>query len=85
MSIRCREAFKSGIEFDAPEGKMKVDPKEPAHLQAVHDGQDPRRQAVRHRLRDADMIEPDPYPEVAFPGWVRLDQGQAEGRERRRS
>jgi urea transport system substrate-binding protein len=65
-----RDAFIKGgpIGFDAPEGKIKVDPKNLHVYKSFYMG----------RIRDDKQfkiiystppIEPDPYPQVAFPGW----------------
>ena len=56
------------IEFDAPEGKIKVSPKN-YHV---------RKSFFMGKIRDdgqfeiiykTSPIEPDPFPQVAFPGW----------------
>jgi urea transport system substrate-binding protein len=63
-----REAFKSNIEFDAPGGKIKLDP-ENQHIY---------KRFMMGRIRDdkqfdvvykTELIKPDPYPQVVFPGW----------------
>jgi urea transport system substrate-binding protein len=63
-----REAFKSNIEFDAPGGKIKLDP-ENQHIW---------KRFMMGRIRDdkqfdvvykTELIKPDPYPQVVFPGW----------------
>ncbi len=65
---KVREAFKSNIEFDAPGGKVKLDAKT----------QHTYKPFLMGKIRDdkqfdvvysTDLIEPDPYPQVAFPGW----------------
>lgn len=67
---RVLEAFDSGsIEFDAPGDRIKVDPK--THHTYKH--------FLMGRIRDDRQfdilydsprwIEPDPYPQIAFPGW----------------
>ena len=57
-----------GIEFDAPEGKVKLDPKTQHTYKYFRMG----------KIRDdkqfdivytTDLIAPDPYPQIAFPGW----------------
>ena len=64
---KVREAFKTGIEFDAPGGKVKLDPKT----------QHTYKPFLMGKIRDdkqfdvvyaTDLIPPDPYPAVAFPG-----------------
>lgn len=63
-----RKAFASNIEFDAPGGKVKLDPKNQHIWKRFHMG----------RIRDdkqfdvifsTELIEPEPYPQIAFPGW----------------
>jgi urea transport system substrate-binding protein len=63
-----REAFKSNIEFDAPGGKIKLD----AENQHIY------KRFMMGRIRDdkqfdviykTELIKPDPYPQVVFPGW----------------
>jgi urea transport system substrate-binding protein len=63
---KVREAFKTGIEFDAPGGKVKLDPKT----------QHTYKPFLMGKIRDdkqfdivysTELIEPDPYPKVAFP------------------
>ena len=65
-----RKAFVSGeIEFDAPEGKIKVDPKS-LHVYKyfrLGKAREDRQFDVVYETKD--WIQPDPYPEVAFPGW----------------
>ena len=62
-------ASQTGIEFDAPGGKVKVDPKTQHTYKRFRLGKIRDGQAVRHRLQDRRWIEPNPYPQVAFPGW----------------
>jgi urea transport system substrate-binding protein len=66
---KVREAIVSGgIEFDAPEGKVKLDPKTQHTYKYFRMG----------KIRDdkqfdivytSPLIAPDPYPQIAFPGW----------------
>jgi urea transport system substrate-binding protein len=65
---KVREAFKSGIEFDAPGGKVKLDPKTQHTFKRFFMGKtrDDKQFDVIHKT---DLIEPVPYPQVAFPGW----------------
>jgi len=73
-----REAIR-GIEFDAPEGKIKVDPKTQHVYKAFHMGKirDDRQFDV---IYSTSMIAPDPYPQIAFPGWsVDYTKGKAAG------
>src|SRR5437763_7969470 len=65
---KVREAFKSGIEFDAPGGKVKLDPKTQHTFKKFYMGRtrDDKQFDVIHSTA---LLEPVPYPEVAFPGW----------------
>ncbi len=66
---KVRESLGSAIEFDAPGGRVKLDPKTHHTYKRFRMG----------RIRDdkqfdivyeaPELIEPDPYPQVAFPGW----------------
>jgi urea transport system substrate-binding protein len=65
-----RKAFVSGtIEFDAPEGKIKVDPKSLHVYKYFRMGKvkDDRQFEVVYETKE--WIEPNPYPAIAFPGW----------------
>ena len=63
-----REAFKSNIEFDAPGGKIKLDPENQHIYKRFMMGKirDDKQFDVIYRT---ELIEPDPYPAIAFPGW----------------
>ncbi len=63
-----REAFKSGIEFDAPSGKVKLDPKNQHTYKRFMMGKT-RADKQFDVVYQTEPIEPDPYPQVAFPGW----------------
>jgi urea transport system substrate-binding protein len=64
---RVRAAI-SQVEFDAPEGKLKVSPKTFHTNKAFLVGRirDDKQFDIVHRT---ESIEADPYPQVAFPGW----------------
>lgn len=66
---KVREAFRGGIEFDAPNGKVKVDPKTQHTYLSFRMGRvrDDRQFDVIYE--SPTWIEPEPYPQVAFPGW----------------
>jgi urea transport system substrate-binding protein len=66
---KVREALRSGIEFDAPGGKVKVDPKTQHTYKRFRMGRvrDDRQFDIIYEAPD--WTEPDPYPQVAFPGW----------------
>ena len=66
---KVREAFAEGIEFDAPGGKIMIDPKTHHTYKPFLIGR------IRHD-RQFDIvyetpkwIKPEPYPALAFPGW----------------
>ena len=65
---KVREAFKSNIEFDAPGGKVKLDPKTQHTYKPFLMGKirDDKQFEVVYRTP---LLEPIPYPPVAFPGW----------------
>lgn len=64
---KVREAFKSNIKFDAPGGEIKLDPKTQHIFKRFYMGKirDDKQFDVVHKT---DLIEPVPYPPVAFPG-----------------
>jgi urea transport system substrate-binding protein len=66
---QVREAFRSGIEFEAPGGEVKVDPKAQHAYKRFRMGRvrDDRQFDIIYETPE--WIEPDPYPQVAFPGW----------------
>ncbi len=57
-----------GIEFDAPEGKVKLDPKTQHTYKYFRMGKirDDKQFDI---IYTTDLIAPDPYPQIAFPGW----------------
>jgi urea transport system substrate-binding protein len=64
-----QKALRSGkIEFDAPEGKVKVDPRNQHVYKAFRMGKtrDDRQFDI---VYETPPIAPDPYPQIAFPGW----------------
>jgi urea transport system substrate-binding protein len=65
---KVREAFKSNIEFDAPGGKVKLDPKTQHTYKPFLMGKirDDKQFDIVHKTA---LLEPVPYPDVAFPGW----------------
>jgi len=64
---KVREAIR-GIEFDAPEGRIKVDPKTQHVYKAFHMGKirDDKQFDI---IYSTAVLAPDPYPQIAFPGW----------------
>jgi len=65
---KVREAFKSNIEFDAPSGKVKLDPKTQHTYKAFMMGKT-REDKQFDVIYKTELLEPIPYPQVAFPGW----------------
>jgi len=65
-----RKALLTGtIEFDAPEGKIKVDPKNQHVYKKFRMGRIRDDKQFDIIFETPTNIEPDPYPQVAFPGW----------------
>ena len=66
---KVRASLQSGIEFDAPGGMVKIDPRTQHTYKRFRLGRvrDDRQFDVVHE--SPDWIAPDPYPQVAFPGW----------------
>ncbi len=80
---RVLESYNTGIEFDAPGGKIKVDPENRHTYKPFLIGR------IRHDRQfdivyeTEEWIKPEPYPPRAFPGW-RCDwtgDGVTEGKE----
>jgi urea transport system substrate-binding protein len=65
---KVREAFKSNIEFDAPGGKVKLDPKTQHTYKRFMMGKI-REDKQFDIVEKTELLEPVPYPQVAFPGW----------------
>jgi urea transport system substrate-binding protein len=64
-----RQAFRDGLEFDGPGGIVRLDPKTQHTTKYFRVGR------IRHD-RQFDIVhssdaplDPDPYPQIAFPGW----------------
>src|SRR5262249_40959371 len=66
---RVRDALRGGIEFDAPGGKVKVDPKTQHCYKWFRIGRVRSDRQFDIVYQSPQWIEPDPYPQVAFPGW----------------
>jgi urea transport system substrate-binding protein len=66
---KVREALRSGIEYDAPGGKVKLDPKTQHTYKRFRMGKirDDRQFDIVYEAPE--WTEPEPYPQVAFPGW----------------
>ena len=63
-----RGAFRSGIEFEAPGGKVKIDPRTQHAYKNCRIGR-ARDDGQFDIVFERKWIEPDPYPQIAFPGW----------------
>ena len=64
-----RKALLTGqIQFDAPGGMVKVDPKTQHTFKTFRMGKT-RDDKQFDIIYKTPSIEPDPYPQVAFPGW----------------
>ena len=66
---RVLEAFDSGIEFDAPGGKIMVDPKTRHTYKPFLIGRIREDRQFDIVYETPKWIKPEPYPELAFPGW----------------
>lgn len=67
---KVREAILSGgIGFDAPEGKIKLDPKTQHTYKYFRMGKIRDDKQFDIVYTSPDVIAPDPFPQVAFPGW----------------
>jgi urea transport system substrate-binding protein len=66
---KVRGAFRDGVEFGAPGGKIKVDPRTQHTCKRFRLGKvrEDRQFDIVYESNDA--IAPEPYPQVAFPGW----------------
>lgn len=67
--MKIREVLEKGLEFDAPGGKVKVDPKTHHMYKRFRLGKirDDRQFEIVYESQD--LIAPDPFPSFAFPGW----------------
>jgi urea transport system substrate-binding protein len=63
------EAFSTGIEFDAPGGKIMVDPKTHHTYKPFLIGRIREDRQFDIVYETPNWIKPDPYPALAFPGW----------------
>jgi urea transport system substrate-binding protein len=67
---KVRQAILTGtIEFDAPGGKVKLDPKTQHTYKYFRMGKTRDDKQFDIVYTSPNLIEPDPYPQVAFPGW----------------
>jgi urea transport system substrate-binding protein len=66
---KLREAWKSGLEFDAPGGKVKLDPKNQHVYRPFMIGKIKSDKQFDIIFKSPGLVEPDPYPQFAFKGW----------------
>lgn len=64
---KVREAVR-GIEFDAPGGKKKVDPKNQHTWKPFLMGEIQEDGQFKILFETPEWVRPDPYPQIAFPG-----------------
>jgi hypothetical protein len=64
-----RQAFRDGLEFAGPGGPVRLDPKTQHTTKFFRLGRirSDRQFDIVHA--SPAPLDPDPYPEVAFPGW----------------
>lgn len=67
--IKIREVLEKGLEFDAPGGRIKVDPKTHHLYKKFRLGRIGLDRQFEIIYESRDLIAPDPYPSFAFPGW----------------
>ena len=66
---KVRDALRSGIEYDAPGGKVKVDPKTQHTYKRFRMGRIREDRQFDIIYEAPEWTAPEPYPQVAFPGW----------------
>ncbi|MFN5394338.1 MAG: transporter substrate-binding protein [Planctomycetota bacterium] len=73
--IKIREVLEKGLEFDAPGGKIKVDPKTHHLYKKFRLGRIGLDRQFEIVYESRDLIAPEPFPSFAFPGgecdWTR--------------
>ena len=67
--IKIREELEKGIEFDAPGGKIKMDPRTHHVYKKFRLGKIGLDRQLEIIYESRDLIAPDPFPTFAFPGW----------------
>jgi urea transport system substrate-binding protein len=67
--MKIREVLEKGLEFDAPGGKIKVDPKTHHLYKKFRLGKTGLDRQFEIVYESKDLIAPDPFPSFAFPGW----------------
>ena len=66
---KIRAVLEKGLEFDAPGGKVKVDPKTHHLYKKFRLGRIGIDRQFEVVYESKDLIAPDPFPAFAFPGW----------------
>lgn len=66
---RVRRAFHEGVEWNAPGGPLRIDPKNQHTFHRFRLGRIRSDRQFDIVFESSGPIEPDPYPQVAFPGW----------------
>ena len=66
---KIRAVLEKGLEFDAPGGKVKVDPKTHHLYKKFRLGRIGIERQFEIVYESKDLIAPDPFPAFAFPGW----------------
>ena len=64
-----RQAFRDGLTYDGPGGQVRLDPKTQHTTKYFRLGKirADRQFDIVHESESP--IDPDPYPQIAFPGW----------------
>ena len=65
-----RQAFREGLEFAGPGGPVRLDPKTQHTTKFCRIGRIRPDRQFRIVWESPEPIQPDPYPEFAFPGWA---------------
>jgi urea transport system substrate-binding protein len=66
---KIRDVLEKGLEFDAPGGRIKVDPKTHHLYKKFRLGRIGLDRQFEIIYESQDLIAPDPFPSCAFPGW----------------
>ncbi|MFM8573184.1 MAG: ABC transporter substrate-binding protein [Pirellula sp.] len=66
---KIRDVLEKGLEFDAPGGRIKVDPKTHHLYKKFRLGRIGLDRQFEIIYESQDLIAPDPFPSFAFPGW----------------
>jgi urea transport system substrate-binding protein len=64
-----RQAFRDGLEFAGPGGTVRLDPKTQHTTKFCRIGRIRGDRQFDIVYESAGPIDPDPYPQIAFPGW----------------